>query len=141
MEFPFLSAPLQIQKSPVISLYNVVYAVPLQRRQKKDCSSFIVPFFNQKSCYQTALFYCPDNLSGSSPPAMCAGTLLMVHEQKRHTVVCSFLYSWTLADLNRSPFPCHGNALPDELRALSTAPLYVFRQKLKGFLYRFNLNK
>ena len=26
-------------------------------------------------------------------------------------------YLWTLADLNRSPLPCHGSALPDELRA------------------------
>ena len=24
---------------------------------------------------------------------------------------------WTLPDLNRSPHPCHGCALPDELRA------------------------
>ncbi len=37
--------------------------------------------------------------------------------KKWHNAVCSFLYSWTLADLNRSPLPCHGSALPDELRA------------------------
>ena len=24
---------------------------------------------------------------------------------------------WTLADSNRSPLPCHGSALPDELKA------------------------
>ena len=32
-------------------------------------------------------------------------------------VTVIILPQWTLADLNRSPLPCHGSALPNELRA------------------------
>ena len=43
------------------------------------------------------------------------------------------LWLWTLADLNRSPFPCHGNALPDELRARAFFQLrdYTVKNYLK----------
>ncbi len=33
---------------------------------------------------------------------------------------------WTIADLNRSPHPCHGCALPDELMALAEPYDYTY---------------